>query len=50
MLFRLPELNNQRPLTFYLRSYDPAGNSFPLKVWQLDALQEQAVARTCFSV
>jgi len=31
MLLRLPELGEQ-PLTFYLRSYDPAGNSFPLKV------------------
>ena len=36
MLFRLPELQRPAPLTFYLRSYDPAGNSFPLKVWQLD--------------
>ncbi|KOR08044.1 DeoR faimly transcriptional regulator [Stutzerimonas stutzeri] len=48
MLFRLPELSDQRPLTFYLRSYDPAGNSFPLKVWQLDALQEQAVGENLF--
>lgn len=37
MLFRLPELGEQ-PLTLYLRTYDPAGNSFPLKVWQLDDL------------
>lgn len=36
-LFKLPELGEE-PLTFYLRSYDPAGNSFPLKVWQLDDL------------
>ena len=48
MLFRLPELSDQRPLTFYLRSYDPAGNSLPLKVWQLDALQEQAVGENLF--
>lgn len=37
LLFQLPALGEQ-PLTFYLRSYDPAGNSFPLKVWQLDDL------------
>nr|WP_256574773.1 diguanylate cyclase [Pseudomonas sp. PA15(2017)] len=41
MLLRLPALGEQ-PLTFYLRSYDPAGNSFPLKVWQLDDLKTQA--------
>ncbi|WP_236209336.1 diguanylate cyclase [Pseudomonas tohonis] len=39
MVFRLPELGTE-PLTFYFRSYDPAGNSFPLKVWQLDDLQD----------
>jgi len=48
MLFKLPELSDQQPLTFYLRSHDPAGNSFPLKVWQLDALQEQAVGENLF--
>lgn len=48
MLFRLPQLSDQQPSTFYLRSYDPAGNSFPLKVWQLDALQEQAVGENLF--
>lgn len=32
-LFRLPALADQ-PLTFYLRTYDPAGNSFPLQIWQ----------------
>lgn len=37
MLFQLPPLD-QAPLTFYLRSYDPAGNSFPLRTWQLDQL------------
>ena len=40
-LFRLPELDEQ-PLTFYLRTYDPAGNSFPLRVWQLDDLTQTA--------
>ncbi|SDF91653.1 diguanylate cyclase (GGDEF) domain-containing protein [Pseudomonas seleniipraecipitans] len=41
LLFQLPALGEQ-PLTFYLRSYDPAGNSFPLKVWQLNDLNELA--------
>lgn len=41
MLFKLPELD-QQPLTFYLRSYDPAGNSFPLRAWQLDDLTQLA--------
>ena len=41
MLFKLPELNPQ-PLTFYLRSYDPAGNSFPMRAWQLDHLIQTA--------
>lgn len=41
MLFKLPELNNE-PLTLYFRSYDPAGNSFPLKIWQLLDLEQQA--------
>ncbi|WP_371922942.1 diguanylate cyclase domain-containing protein [Pseudomonas sp. 2FG] len=41
MLFRLPELGEQ-PLTLYLRSYDPAGNSFPLNIWQLSDLERQA--------
>lgn len=40
-LFKLPELGEE-PLTFYLRAYDPAGNSFPLKVWQLDDLSQLA--------
>ncbi|MCY1265043.1 diguanylate cyclase (GGDEF) domain protein [compost metagenome] len=39
MLFKLPEIGSE-PLTLYFRSYDPAGNSFPLKVWQLDDLKE----------
>ncbi len=33
-LFQLPALNEQ-PLTLYLRTYDPAGNSFPLRAWQI---------------
>lgn len=41
MLFKLPELG-QEPLTLYLRSYDPAGNSFPLRAWQLDDLTHLA--------
>ncbi|PTQ68701.1 diguanylate cyclase (GGDEF)-like protein [Pseudomonas sp. GV071] len=40
-LFKLPEMGDE-PLTFYLRTYDPAGNSFPLKVWQLDDLTQLA--------
>ncbi|MDP3814931.1 diguanylate cyclase domain-containing protein [Pseudomonas sp.] len=40
-VFRLPELGSQ-PLTFYLRSFDPAGNSFPLRAWQLQDLDQQA--------
>jgi two-component system, sensor histidine kinase LadS len=39
MLFKLPPLD-QAPLTIYLRSYDPAGNSFPLRAWQLDHLTQ----------
>ncbi len=41
MLFKLPKLGEQ-PLTLYLRSYDPAGNSFPLKIWQLSDLERHA--------
>lgn len=40
-LFKLPPLGSE-PLTFYLRSYDPAGNSFPLRAWQLDDLKQLA--------
>ncbi|WP_279823436.1 diguanylate cyclase [Pseudomonas sp. GD03944] len=31
-VFQLPALD--QPLTLYLRTYDPAGNSFPLRLWQ----------------
>lgn len=41
MLFKLPELGEQ-PLTLYFRSLDPAGNSFPLRVWQLPDLAQLA--------
>jgi two-component system, sensor histidine kinase LadS len=41
MLFKLPELHEQ-PLTLYFRSFDPAGNSFPLKIWQLSDLEQLA--------
>lgn len=40
-VFRLPLLDEQ-PLTLYLRSYAPRGNSFPLKVWQLSDLNQYA--------
>ncbi|WP_256677838.1 diguanylate cyclase [Pseudomonas sp. SJZ079] len=41
MLFKLPELGDE-PLTLYFRSYDPAGNSFPLSTWQLGDLEQHA--------
>lgn len=41
MLFKLPELGEE-PLTLYFRSLDPAGNSFPLTIWQLGDLEQQA--------
>jgi len=40
-VFKLPELGEQ-PQTFYLRTYDPAGNSFPLRAWQLTDLETSA--------
>ncbi|HSX88051.1 MAG TPA: diguanylate cyclase [Pseudomonas sp.] len=40
-VFRLPELQGE-VLTFYLRTFDPAGNSFPLRAWQLADLDRQA--------
>ncbi|XLX41082.1 diguanylate cyclase domain-containing protein [Ectopseudomonas mendocina] len=41
MVFDLPALGEQ-PTTFYLRAFDPAGNSFPLRIWQLDDLTQLA--------
>ncbi|NMY51508.1 diguanylate cyclase [Pseudomonas sp. WS 5011] len=41
MVFQLPEIGEQ-PLTLYFRSLDPAGNSFPLKIWQLPDLAQLA--------
>ena len=41
MVFDLPPLGEQ-PTTFYLRAFDPAGNSFPLRIWQLDELTQLA--------
>ncbi|VXC17163.1 putative diguanylate cyclase AdrA [Pseudomonas sp. 8Z] len=41
MVFDLPSLDEQ-PLTLYLRTFDPAGNSFPLSIWQLDDLTQLA--------
>ncbi|WP_374987658.1 diguanylate cyclase domain-containing protein [Pseudomonas sp. N040] len=40
-VFHLPPL--QEATTLYLRSYDPAGNAFPLHLWQLADLQQQQV-------
>ncbi|UTW09885.1 diguanylate cyclase [Pseudomonas benzenivorans] len=40
-LFRLPALDEQ-PVTLYLRTFDPAGNSFPLRAWQLDDLERHS--------
>lgn len=41
MVFDLPTLSDQ-PTIFYLRALDPAGNSFPLRIWQLDDLTQLA--------
>jgi len=41
MVFKLPELGEE-PLTLYFRSLDPAGNSFPLTIWQLGDLEQKA--------
>ncbi|ATH83782.1 hypothetical protein CO724_22360 [Ectopseudomonas mendocina] len=41
MVFDLPALSEE-PLTLYLRVFDPAGNSFPLRIWQLDDLTHLA--------
>ena len=41
MVFDLPTLGEQ-PKTLYLRAFDPAGNSFPLRVWQLEDLTQLA--------
>lgn len=41
MVFDLPPLGEQ-PTTFYLRAFDPAGNSFPLRIWQLEDLTQLA--------
>ncbi|BCR23247.1 diguanylate cyclase [Aquipseudomonas alcaligenes] len=43
MVLELPELGTTST-TFYLRSFDPAGNSFPLRVWQLEDLDHQAIS------
>lgn len=43
MVFKLPALGSE-PLTLYFRSLDPAGNSFPLKVWQLSDLDNNAIS------
>src|SRR5690606_1200891 len=43
MVFDLPPLDEQ-PTTFYLRAFDPAGNSFPLRICQLDELKQLAAS------
>lgn len=45
-LFHLPE--GAGPLRIYLRTYDPAGNSFPLRIWSLDDLQEHRADTNLF--
>ncbi|MHA5866689.1 7TM-DISM domain-containing protein, partial [Pseudomonas aeruginosa] len=37
-LFQLPP--GDGPLRVYLRSYDPGGNAFPLRLWSHDELLE----------
>ena len=41
MVFDLPAIGEQ-PMTLYLRAFDPAGNSFPLRIWQLEDLTQLA--------
>ncbi|WP_207882330.1 GGDEF domain-containing protein [Pseudomonas sp. 30_B] len=45
-VFHLPE--GAGPLRLYLRTYDPAGNSFPLRVWSLDDLQDHRADTNLF--
>ena len=40
-VFHLPQLQDRQ--TVYLRSYDPAGNSFPMRLWQLPDLQQRQI-------
>ena len=46
-VFRLPPA--QAGLTLYLRSYDPAGNAFPMRIWQLPDLQQQHIDENLLS-
>lgn len=39
--FKLPEIGTQQPLTLYLRSYNPAGNLFPLSLWQKHDIEQR---------
>lgn len=41
MVFDLPAIGEQ-PMTLYLRAFDPAGNSFPLRIWQREDLTQLA--------
>lgn len=45
-VFHLPE--GIGPLRLYMRAYDPAGNSFPLRIWSLDDLQEHRADTNLF--
>ncbi|MDF3935406.1 diguanylate cyclase [Pseudomonas citronellolis] len=45
-VFRLPE--GTGPLRLYLRAQDPAGNSFPLRIWSLDGLQDHRAETNLF--
>ncbi len=37
-----------RPVRIYARVYDPAGNSFPLRIWSLDDLQDHRADTSLF--
>nr|WP_294980058.1 GGDEF domain-containing protein [uncultured Pseudomonas sp.] len=45
-VFHLPD--GTGPLRLYLRTYDPAGNSFPLRIWTLDDLQDHRADTNLF--
>ncbi|WP_420902128.1 diguanylate cyclase domain-containing protein [Pseudomonas nitroreducens] len=45
-LFHLPE--GTGPVRIYARVYDPAGNSFPLRIWSLDDLQDHRADTSLF--
>ncbi|MEG7360600.1 diguanylate cyclase domain-containing protein [Pseudomonas citronellolis] len=45
-VFHLPA--GEGPLRLYLRSLDPAGNSFPLRIWSQDDLQDHRAETNLF--